>query len=335
MALYRLRREPRTRPAHCGRGFLAEYRRWCGHWRSRPRPRSRRRASPPRELPALVAQRPERPSIFISAVKRAGPAPTSQEVPHATRNSPASSSTKTLPSDSIRTAWRTLANSCDGGAPTLRDGESPRRRARETPPPARRSAGAARRSRRRRSSARLRRGSAGRARRSPRRGARARLAPRRATAGPAVWAWRSWDEISPGASGARKRSARSKHGGDPRRDLAPRHGRASPGHPTPSGRRCVAEEARNLANRLHGALAASTAWMTGTSPAMTGQGGAHDCGRPRACPTRRLGPWLGHGSAALLVRQPGASRRFRGVGAGSSFSRRSSPSTPSCGRSRR
>ena len=36
------------------------------------------------------------------------------------QNSSTSSSAKMLPSDSIGTAWRTLANFSDGGAPTLR-----------------------------------------------------------------------------------------------------------------------------------------------------------------------------------------------------------------------
>ncbi len=40
------------------------------------------------------------------------------------QNSSTSSSAKTLPSDSIGTTWRTLANSFDGAAPTLRDSES-------------------------------------------------------------------------------------------------------------------------------------------------------------------------------------------------------------------
>ena len=40
------------------------------------------------------------------------------------QNSSTSSSAKMLPSDSIGTAWRTLANFSDGGAPTLRLAES-------------------------------------------------------------------------------------------------------------------------------------------------------------------------------------------------------------------
>ncbi len=41
-------------------------------------------------------------------------------------NSVTSPSLKALPSESIGTAWRTLANFCAGAAPTFRAGESAR-----------------------------------------------------------------------------------------------------------------------------------------------------------------------------------------------------------------
>ena len=160
---------------------LRDLRRSCARWRSRPRPRSRRRASPPGRArrPRSAASRRGR----RSSARRPRRAARLRRRPRKRRtraqNSSTSSSAKTLPSDSIGTTWRTLANFSDGAAPTLRLAAIRRRRVRETRPRARYSAGAARRIRRRKSSARPRRDSAGRARRSPRRGARVRPAPRR------------------------------------------------------------------------------------------------------------------------------------------------------------
>jgi len=69
----------------------------------------------------------DRPSIFGSAVKITFSS-FAKRRNRRTRstNSATSASENALPSDSIATLWRTLANFCEGCAPTRREGESSR-----------------------------------------------------------------------------------------------------------------------------------------------------------------------------------------------------------------